>query len=182
MADDPTFGASAILGTPPPTATMLDGTQEPLPPATPDQPAIGVLRQQAMGRLQELKGNDEFRALLLKGDPHALNEMRRLERITKTPTGTFYGGVETPEQHEQHQQAWRNNADIGVHFGSDVEQQLRMNGAITEAEHRTATAKLAELKSDKEFLKRYFDGNVKAKAQFQLLHRMLQLPVSREQK
>jgi hypothetical protein len=93
LSDNPTIGAGAILAATADTgsATLLDGTQVPLPPATPDQPAIGVLRQQAMGRIAELKGNEEFRRLLLSGNAEALAEVQRLEKIVKTPTGTFYG-------------------------------------------------------------------------------------------
>jgi hypothetical protein len=184
MPDDNTFGAAALFpdGSTTPGATMLDGTVEPLSAGTPDQPALGVLRQQAMGKIAELKSNEQFRALLLAGDAHALAEVKRLERIIKSPTGTFYGGLQTPAEVEQHQEAWKANADIGVMFGADVEQQLRAGQPISESEHRMAQARLAELKSDKAFLVKYFDGNVRARAEFQLLHRMLQLPLAPEKK
>jgi hypothetical protein len=182
IAPGPPAASDLLGGADTPTAEMLDGTKVPLPAATPDQPAIGVLRQQAMGEIARLKGSEEFRKLLLAGDANALNEVKRLERIVKTPTGTFYGDQQTPAQVDQHQEAWRNNADIGVIFGADVEQQLNTNGAISESEHRQAQAMLAELKSDRAFLKLYFDGNVRARAEFQLLHRMLTLPVVPDKK
>jgi hypothetical protein len=178
MTDTP-IGASALGldATPPDTVTLLDGSTVPLPASTPEQPAIGVLRQQAMGRIAELKGNEEFRKLLLSGNAEALAEVARLDRIIKTPTGTFVGGQQTPAQVEQHQTAWRDNADVGAIYGAAVEQQFRDGQPISEQEHRAAQARLAERKSDREFVKRYFDGGVKERAEMQLLHRMLQLPV-----
>ncbi len=138
-------GASSLMPAGEPnTAEMLDGTRVPLPPATPDQPAIGVLRQGAMGELQRLKGSEEFRKLLLAGDANALNEVKRLERIIKTPTGTFYGGVQTPAQVEQHAAGWDNYADIRGIYGDEIYADINSGTPITEAEHRQARSLINE--------------------------------------
>jgi hypothetical protein len=154
----------------------------PLPAGTPDQPPLQVLRQQSMAEIQRLKGNEEFRRLLLAGNAEALATVQRLERVVKSPTGTFYGNEQTAEQIDQHQQAWRDFSDIGVAFGADVERQFRNNEPITEGDYRNAQAKLAELKSDREFVKRYFDGGRKERSIMQLLHRMLASQVAPDKK
>jgi hypothetical protein len=179
MADNPTFGAASLMGdtAAPASATMLDGTTVPLPAARGDMPAISVLRSDAMAEIAKLKGSDEFRRLLLSGNAEALAKVQQLERIIKTPTGTFYGGQQTPAQVDQHERAWRDFSDIGVAFGADVERQFRDGKPISESEHRQAQAKLAELKSDKEFVKRYFDGGRRERSIMQMLHRMLAGPV-----
>jgi hypothetical protein len=178
MADN-TIGVSDLLGPAPDTVTLLDGSTAPLPPATPDQPdRMTAMRTNAMGEIARLKGDESFRRLLLQGDPHALAKVQQLDRIIKTPTGTFYGGQQTPAEVAQHQDAWRSNSDVGAILGADVEQQLAAGQPISESEHRAAQARLAELKSDKEWVKKYFDGNVRCRAEFQTLHRMLQLPIA----
>lgn len=184
MTDTPAPpGASSLLPSGEiPVATMLDGSTVALPAGTPDQPPLQVLRQQSMGELQRLRGSEEFKRLLLAGDSNALATVQRLERIIKTPTGTIYGGQQTPEQIDQHQQAWRDFSDIGVAFGADVERQFRNNEPITESDFRNAQAKLAELKSDKEFVRRYFDGGRKERSIMQLLHRMLASKVTPDKK
>jgi hypothetical protein len=183
MSTDPAPpGASTILGDAPATATMLDGTEVPLPPATPDQPAIGVLRQQAMGDLARLKGDMQFRDLLLKGDANALNEVKRLERIIKTPTGTFYQGVETPAQAEQHVAGWEyvgaSLADVyGGELGAAIEAEQRAGGPISEAEHRQAKVLIERLKHDEEFQRKLRNGDTFCKARWSLAHRQVVRPI-----
>jgi hypothetical protein len=181
MVDD-TFGASAILGDAPATATMLDGSTVPLPPGTPDQPAIGVLRQQAMGRIAELKGSEEFRALLLKGDPNALAEVQRLEKIIKTPTGTFYGGQQTPAEVEQHAAGWDNYADIRGIYGEEIYADINSGTPITEAEHRQARSLITRLKTDEEFQRRLRNGDMFCRSRWSLAHRQVVRPVKMDVK
>jgi hypothetical protein len=182
MADD-TFGASAILGNAPATATMLDGSTVPLPPATPEQPAIGVLRQGAMGELARLKGNMEFQDLLRRGDPHAIAKVRQLELIIKTPTGTFYGGQQTPAEVEQHVAGWNSYigaslADVyGPELGPKIEAEQRAGGPITPYEYRQAKAAIEEMKHDAEFQQKLKVGNVRAKARWSLAHMQVVRPV-----
>jgi hypothetical protein len=176
MTDTP--GASALLPSGEiPTATMLDGSVVPLPAARGDMPAISVLRSDAMAEISRLKADSQFRQLLLAGNAEALAKVQQLERITKTPTGTIYGNQQTPAEVDQHQSAWRDFADLGVMFGPGVEQQFRDGGPITESEHRQARENLATVKSDKEFVKRYFDGGRRERATMELLHRMIASPV-----
>ena len=179
MSNDPApFGTSALLPAGEiPTATMLDGSVVPLPAARGDMPAISVLRSDAMAEIARLKGDAQFRQLLLQGDANALARVQQLERITKTPTGTVYGNQQTPAQVDQHQSAWRDFADLGVMFGPGVEQQFRDGGPITETEYRQAKANLGTVKSDREFVKRYFDGGRRERATMELLHRMIASPV-----
>jgi hypothetical protein len=66
-----------------------------------------------MGKIAQLKADPEFHKLLLAGNAEALNEVRRLERIIKTPAGTFYGGQQTPAEVEQHQEVWRGRLPRG---------------------------------------------------------------------
>jgi hypothetical protein len=181
MTDE--FGASSILGNAPATVEMLDGSTVPLPPATPDQPAIGVLRQQAMGDLARLKGDMQFRDLLLKGDANALNEVKRLERIIKTPTGTFYGGIETPQQAEQHVAGWDSYvgaslADVyGGELGAAIEAEQRAGGPISEAEHRQAKVLIERLKHDEDFQRKLRNGDMFCKARWSLAHRQVVRPI-----
>jgi hypothetical protein len=183
MSENDTFGASSILGNAPATTTLLDGSTVPLPPATPDQPAIGVLRQNAMGELQQLKGDAAFQDLLRRGDPHAIAKVNQLQRIVVSPTGTFYGGIETPQQAEQHQQGWNTfigarMTDIhGPELGARIEAEMKNNTPITPAEFRQAKAVIAEMKSSEEVQRALKAGNPRVRARWSLAHNMITRPI-----
>jgi hypothetical protein len=177
MSNDPApFGTSALLPAGDiQTTTLLDGSVVPLPAARGDMPGISVLRSDAMAEISRLKADSQFRQLLLQGNAEALAKVQQLERITKTPTGQFVGGQQTPAQVDQHQSAWRDFADLGVMFGPGVEQQFRDGGPISESEWRQAKENLATVKSDRAFVKRY--GGRRERATMELLHRMIASPV-----
>jgi hypothetical protein len=130
-------GVSSLMPDPPvPAADM--------PLGTPDLPAISRVRSDAMGRINQLKGDAAFQQLLLKGDPHALNEVQRLQRIINSPTQTIVGGVD-PSQIQRRLDSWTSFADLTP----EVTEQIRNGTPVSPAEFKLAQQTKARLMSDK---------------------------------
>src|SRR5271168_3621252 len=101
MADDPNaFGAGALM---PDTPLPADPS---LPLGSPELPQISRTRSDAMARIQALKIDIPFQQLLLKGDPHALAEVQKLQRIINSPTQTVVGGEPNPQEVQQRLDSW----------------------------------------------------------------------------
>jgi hypothetical protein len=131
-------GVSSLMPDPPvPAADM--------PLGTPDLPAISRVRSDAMGRINQLKGDAAFQQLLLKGDPHALNEVQRLQRIINSPTQTVIGGEPNAQEVQQRLDTWSNYA----HLDPTVLEQVRNGTPVSPAEFKLAQQTKARLMSDK---------------------------------
>jgi hypothetical protein len=168
MSDDPNaFGAGALM-----PDTPLPAEQMPLP--TPDMPAISRVRSDAMGRINQLKGDAAFQQLLLKGDAHALAEVQKLQRIINTGTATVVGGEPNPAEIQQRLNAWSEFADLTP----EVIEQVRSGGAVSKAEYDNAVRTKARFMADREWAKRYLDGGRVERQQMSLVSIILSSPIA----
>jgi hypothetical protein len=171
MADETSFGAGALM-----PDTPLPPEQMPL--GTPDQPAISRVRSDAMGRINQLKGDAAFQQLLLKGDAHALAEVQRLQRIVNSPTQTVVGGEPNPAEIQQRLNAWTEFADLTP----EVIEQVRSGGAVSKAEYDNAVRTKVRFMADREWAKRYLDGGRVERQQMSLVSIILSSPIAPEAK
>jgi hypothetical protein len=171
MADEPL----APGGTPAASALMPDTPlpAEQMPLGTPDQPAIGRLRSDAMAQINAYKADPIFQERLLRGDMAALADVQRLQKIINSPTQVVVGGV-NPQEVQQRLDTWSNYADLNP----GVLEQIRSQGPVSAAEYKLVQQTRTRLMADREWAKRYLDGGVKERQQLSLISIILSSPIA----
>jgi hypothetical protein len=166
--------------TPVASALMPDGGTLPADPGimgTPDLSPISRMRSDAMARIQALKGDKPFQDLLLRGDPHALAEVQRLQKIVSSPTSTIVGSEPNPTEVQARLDTWSNFAGLDP----GVLEQVRESKPVTQAEYKMAQQTKARLMADREWAKRYLDGGRAERQQLSLISIILSSPIAAEQ-
>ncbi len=125
-------------------------------------------RADAFARRVELGHSEEFRARLEKGEPAAVEEVRRLNSgITKFDVANIGEAAEAREMldREQRVERWRAHADIP----DAIAEQIRQNTPVSRAEYRMAEQEKKRMLADADFRKEYFSGNRAARLRMALV-------------
>ena len=115
---------------------------------------------------------------------NAKEEVERLGRVVRTPTGVTVAG----QEHIQHADAVTAGFDnyigvaIGDIYGPEVAADVNSRSPIPLAEHRQAKALIERLKHDSEFQKKLQAGDTFAKARWSLAHRQVVRPIKDDQR
>jgi hypothetical protein len=155
---------------PPGVSALLDGAGAPAETVTPS-------REQAYSRLGEMTRSPAFQELLLRNDPAALAELKSIRRQINAPSGLqiMVKPDSTPGARQDVLDTWSRFADLP----SDVLEQVRERQPVSESEYKRALALKKQLHSDKDWVTRFFNGNVEARRQSALISIILSSEIAR---
>lgn len=143
------------------------GVSELLSGATPPAEPVSPSREQAFARLDAMQRSPAFAELLIRNDPAARAELKAVRDVVNTPTGLRM--FERPDSIETGRESvvntWSNFADLPP----EVLQQVRERRPVSADEFKLAQAERKRLMADREFVKKYFDGDRDARRRMSLV-------------
>jgi hypothetical protein len=148
MSDDAAPGASALMN------------------GAPVEPR-SVSTEQAWARLDHMRNAPDIQVALAKGDKGLTAELKNLIAQSPTPSGVQVGVVPdgTPQARENIADTWAGFADLPA----DVLQQVRERRPVTAEEYQHAAAEKKLLFRDKDWVRKYFDGDRAARTKMALI-------------
>jgi hypothetical protein len=126
-----------------------------------------VSTEQAYARLNQMRNSPDIQVALAKGDKELTAELKNLIAQTRTPSGIQVGVVPdgTPQARADIADTWAGFADLPA----EVLQQVRERRPVSTEEYQRAAAEKKQLFRDKEWVRKYFDGDRAARRQMALI-------------
>jgi MoxR-like ATPase len=131
----------------------------------PEERSVSV--QKAWTRLDEIRKSPGTQEALARGDRELSEEIKSLTALTRTPTGIRVNELpdRTPEARQSIADTWSEFADLPA----EVLQQVRERRPVSLDEYKLALAEKKRLFADKEWVRKYFDGDRAARTRMALI-------------